>query len=472
MNETVTIHSSANLSVSNYQFERITEFRLTRTVNDHAKMTVSGLVPEEMLDKYVERLEANENLEVKLRESGKDIVIFCGPVTNMKVEAVRDVRRLMIEAHSSTINMDYRKESRSFQNKQMTYKQLFERVMSAYPKADFKDMATDGQAIGTLLVQYKETDWAFIKRLASHFHAPLIPASSHSGIKFYIGLPESGQPKKLEAYNYTVHKDLRDYQIRLENGVQGLQEHHSLSYSVSSHQWLELGSAVTFQGRTMYVSHAESSIQQDLLRHVYELRDRGGLRCRTTYCYALAGTSLFGEILDVAKDKVKLKLQIDSDQPVNEAMWFPYSTVYSSPDGSGWYCMPEIGDEVRLYFPDEQEKNAFAASSVDKDSSDPTRRSDPSVKSISTKYGKQVIFKPGAIEIIAGGQLLMKLTDDGGIEINSDKKISLNAAEDIEINGGAKILLQGESGIEIVQANATMKIEDEVTLTGGRVNIE
>ncbi|KAF6589054.1 phage tail protein, partial [Paenibacillus sp. EKM208P] len=78
----------------------------------------------------------------------------------------------------------------------------------------------------------------------------------------------------------------------------------------------------------------------------------------------------------------------------------PYSTVYSSPDGSGWYVMPEAGDQIRLYFPDEREQNAFAASSVDLASSDPVKRSDPAVKSISTKYGKQVVFKPGAVEII------------------------------------------------------------------------
>ncbi|MGV2788086.1 phage tail protein, partial [Clostridium perfringens] len=51
-------------------------------------------------------------------------------------------------------------------------------------------------------------------------------------------------------------------------------------------------------------------------------------------------------------------------------------------------------------------------------------------------------------------------------------KISLSAMEDIEINGGAKILIQGESGIEFVQGNASLKVEDEVTLSGGRVNIE
>ena len=61
---------------------------------------------------------------------------------------------------------------------------------------------------------------------------------------------------------------------------------------------------------------------------------------------------------------VKINLEIDGNQDEGTARWFPYSTVYSSPDGTGWYCMPEVGDAIRLYFPDNEEKNAYAISSV------------------------------------------------------------------------------------------------------------
>ncbi|WP_431087462.1 hypothetical protein [Paenibacillus sp. 8b26] len=104
-------------------------------------------------------------------------------------------------------------------------------------------------------------------------------------------------------------------------------------------------------------------------------------------------------------------------------MWFPYSTVYSSPDGSGWYVTPEAGDQIRLYFPDEREQHAFAASSVDLASSDPVKRSDPAVKSISTKYGKQVVFKPGAVEIINSGQIAREKLNKELKELDSGKYI-------------------------------------------------
>lgn len=169
---------------------------------------------------------------------------------------------------------------------------------------------------------------------------------------------------------------------------------------------------------------------------------------------------------------MQISLDIDRGSSTAGAMWFPYSTVYSSPDGSGWYVMPEVGDQVRLYFPDEVEQHAFVASSVDLSSSDPVKRGDPSVKSISTKYGKQLVFTPGAVEVISHDKLLMRLTDEGGIEIISDKKIVLKAEEDIELTSGTKILMEGMNGIQFKQGGAELNIMDDVKLSGGKVYIE
>ena len=43
-----------------------------------------------------------------------------------------------------------------------------------------------------------------------------------------------------------------------------------------------------------------------------------------------------------------------------------HETVYSSPDGTGWYSMPEVGDTVRLYVPD-KEGRCLVTSSVHKE---------------------------------------------------------------------------------------------------------
>ncbi|OXM85378.1 contractile injection system protein, VgrG/Pvc8 family [Paenibacillus rigui] len=463
------VHTYANLAVLPYEFESLLDFELVQQAGEHTRLRLSGIVPEEKLDQYVERADDEERIQVSVQDEERSIVLFEGVVTQLSVRAVRGVRTLTVEANSSTVLLDMKKRTRSFQNTGLLYSDLFAGLIAEYPQADVSDTASQGKSIGGLLVQYQETDWQFVRRLASHFHAPLVPIGTQTGVKFAAGLPDSGEPQTLEAYNYTIKKDLEEYKRKSGGGIDDWSEQDSISYEVSSSKIIGLGSPVQFLQRTLYVFRVESRIEGGVLNHHYVLKERDGFRIPTEFAYALAGASLFGKITGVAKDQVRVGLHIDGGR--GGEIWFPYSTVYSSPDGSGWYCMPEVGDEVRLYFPDAQEKHAFAASSVDTASSDPAKRSNPEVKSISTKYGKQIVFQPGSVEIIGSGKLLMRLTDEGGIEINSDKKIVLSAEDDIEITGGAKVLIQGEEGVNLKQANASLDINEEVTISGGKVNI-
>ncbi|MGG4144653.1 contractile injection system protein, VgrG/Pvc8 family [Paenibacillus algorifonticola] len=463
------IYTLADIYMTESPYEQITVLKIVKEVNEHIQLTLSGIVPEDKLDVYIERISDNEPIEVytQTEESGKR-TLFHGIITNARIQVVQNVRTLTIEAHSRTFLMDLKKETRSYQNGQQTYEQILNQLASDYPNANVVDEASKGKAIGGLIMQYLETDWAFAKRLASHFNMPLLAISAMPGIRFYAGLPEAGGEVVLMETNYSIRKEMGVYKQLAENSKASFTEQGRMIYEVTSHTAIELGSAVQFQRRSLFVYRVEARTEQGLLVYHYDLRERDGFRCGTRYLEEITGISLFGTIAGVEKDKVKLKLKIDGG---GADTWFPYSTVYSSPDGSGWYCMPEIGDEARLYFPDAEEKNAFAASSVDVASSDTTKRSDPAVKSISTKYGKQIVFQPGAVEIIGGGQMLMRLTDDGGIEINSDKKIMLSAVEDIEITSEANILIQGETGIDLKQGDAMLTVQDEVTLSGGKVNI-
>lgn len=465
------VHTYTTVYTTPFEFEKIISLKITQELNEHAKLYLNGIVPEEKIDQYVENSDDSETIKVSFQIDDNPTEIFQGIVTNITIQAVRNIRSITIEALSSTFLMDVQKQSRSFQDKNETYTEIISSLTKQYPNPDLIDEATNGKATGGLLVQYQETDWEFIKRLASHFNAPLVPACRLEGVKYYIGVPELPGSNTLEEYNYTISKNIEDYKVKSANDIGDIEEQDLLNYEITTTQILDLCSPVQFQDKTLYVFKAVIEMENGILTNTYSLRDKKGFSCRRIINRSLIGLSLFGKILDVAKDQVKVHLEIDPEQPAGKALWFPYSTVYSSPDGSGWYCMPETGDQIRLYFPDEDEKNAFAASSVNLASTAPQKRSDPSVKSISTKYGKQIIFQPGAIEIIGGGQLLMRLTDDGGIEINSDKKISLSAAGDIEI-GGSQVFIQGDQGIDLKQSGADLNILQDVTLSGGKVNIK
>ncbi|WP_018884651.1 hypothetical protein [Paenibacillus massiliensis] len=106
------------------------------------------------------------------------------------------------------------------------------------------DTAPGGAAIGELVVQYLETDWAFVKRVASRLHAPLLPISMQPGLKYVIGIPDLGEPVRLNEHNYRIQKNLEEYKVLSNNGVSGYQENNALSYEVTSHTVLEQGGSV------------------------------------------------------------------------------------------------------------------------------------------------------------------------------------------------------------------------------------
>ncbi|MBU3154419.1 phage tail protein, partial [Clostridium estertheticum] len=291
-------------------------------------------------------------------------------------------------------------------------------------------------------------------------------------IKYSIGNSGCYTTYEVDKYNYSIKKALQEYRLKSENGIDGLNDINLISYEVITYKVMYLYNLVDFKGKGLYIYSSEMELLDGMISNKYVLRNNKGIKVRRDYNNKVVGISLKGNVLDTKNDTVKINLGIDGNQDIGKARWFPYSTVYSSPDGTGWYCMPEVGDVIRLYFPDNEEKNAYAISSANLKSSNSEKRSDPAVKSIGSKYGKQVVMKPGAVEIIGNGNLLMRLTDDGGIEINSDKKIVLDAKEDIEITGGGKISIQGGNGVDLTQGGAKINIQDNVTMSGGKVKIE
>lgn len=467
------VYTQGDILVESYKFQKITKLKITRELNKHAKLYISGIIDEENIDKYVETADADSNIAISLKDEQNTVInVFQGVVTNISVNADKDVRTLEVEALSRTFLMDIKRKSRSFQDENSSYSDVFKAVNSEYTSIQMLDYITNGTPIDKLIVQYNESDWEFVKRLASHFNVPVVPECQLSDLKYSIGNSGCSETYELNEYNYSIKKGLQEYKLKSENDVSDLEDMNLISYEVTTNKIMYLCNKVNFKGKSLYVYKSDTELVNGTIYSKYELRDEKGMKIRKIYNNKIVGISLKGTVLATQNDKVKINLEIDGNQDISTARWFEYSTVYSSEDGTGWYCMPENGDLLRLYFPDNEEKNAYAISSANLQSSNSEKRSDPSVKSIGTKYGKEVVMKPGAVEIIGNGNLLMRLTDDGGIEVKSDKKIVLDAQQDIEITGGGKVSIQGSGGVALTQGGANINIQDDVTMSGGKVKIE
>ncbi len=183
-------------------------------------------------------------------------------------------------------------------------------------------------------------------------------------IQFVMSIPDQHKELKSENINYKIHKDLDEYKYMLENYLQDASEIDYLTYEINNYEVLKLGDNIEFQGQSFYIFNGIYELKNGILTNTYKLRIKNGLRQERIFNTKIIGSSIEGKIIGVQADKVKVHLEIDEMQDQGTAYWFKFSTMLASSDGSGWYCMPEIGDSVRVYFPTKDEDEAFAVSAV------------------------------------------------------------------------------------------------------------
>jgi hypothetical protein len=462
-----------NLQVSPYKLVNLLELKITKKINDHARLHFTGIVPEELKDSYVEMTDTHTQIQInQIDEQSNSTPLFTGMALSIEVKAVRDIYYIEVEAVSHTYRLDVKRQSRSFQNKDMPYSALLQQVASDYPGVDVMDVASKGARIEKFTMQYQETDWQFLKRMASRFHTGLVPASTFDRPKFYFGVPEGGSKGKLEDFHYSVRKKLSDFRNSSENYIQGIDENDFIYYEVETDQVLDIGSRVDFKGKSLFVCEAYTQMKNSLLKHQYILCSEKGMSQNTLYHQGITGLSIQGRVIDVEKDNVKVHLDIDQEQSAAEAYWFPYSSVYTAEGNTGWYCMPEINDDVRIYFPSQKEEEGIAISSVRKDSEirEKNKLGNPDIKYFRTAAGKEIMLSPEEI-VITGkdGEIFIKLNEKDGIQIFSKKNIKMISQEDISMSAGKKIVMSAKEEINMTCKESNIKMDGNTSITGKEV---
>jgi hypothetical protein len=451
-----------------FPLDDILELSLRREAGEHSRLFVRGITTKEAADKIL--AEDGSLQSVSFSAKGERKPRFTGFVSKCAVRRRGDVYEAEAEALGFTALLDIEKRRRSFQDAEMTHEALIRAVLAAHDDTDVILSGEDG-AIKDMFVQYDETDWEFLKRVAGDVSCKLIPADGYSGVRIRVGLERNEKATETGEGKITIEKDILAYRKDSKNALPEREERGAFRYILHTDKWIELGAPVKAEGKTLYVRSAESGLDGSLFLHTYTLCDENGFLEPRAENEKLAGLSLFGRVTEVSADKIALMLDIDEYNEDRGSRPFPYSTVYSSPDGSGWYFMPEKGDRVTLYMPNASEGSAYARSAVDLVSANPQKRSVPDDKELYTKFGKSVRMTPNSIEIYAGNGLWLRLSDGGGVEIGSAKNISLTADGDIGISGGGKISVSG-SDIKLTQGAGALGMNaDAVAMDGQRIKV-
>ena len=434
------------VKIDPFGFVCLEDIEIDQKVNEHARAVVYGLLDSEHMDEYREML-LNDDLWVKIRIFGEGMEkdFFCGIVKAYELHGKDSLYYLKLELVSGTYLMDQRQHIRVFQEEQKTYEKMYEVITQEY----FQNGVVTGRgaerAVRDLVVQYKETDWEFAKRLSVRSGEFLIPEVLTVGTRYFTKFP------KRETVAFPESERYKRYKKRLIPGM----ERSIGALCFTSREIHSMGDQVMVGGRPFCIFGIQSRLQQGELLHEYHLVLEEECFSNKKHGERIAGASMLGTVKKVKRDMVFVELEEDE---------------YRS-SSCGWYCMPEEGDRIRLHFPDADERNAYVISAVHL----PTEngRLNPDEKSFRNKYNKEIRFTPKGLVITNNAGSFIEISDDHGIWIESDKDIRIRAKGQMTVaSEDQDVTLSAENVLRIKQKETSIKLSEDIIVSGGEFRLQ
>ncbi len=428
---------------------------------EHGRLYVEAAMEEETGEAVFH--EIPETVSVNYTSHGEERILFQGVITRCFLESRGQYRVLGITAQDATYWMDTDRKNRCFQDTGRTVPDMIREIMGGYGESDWICNVPE-EPVGELVFQYEETDWEFLNRLLSRYHDCLYPSAVHRTVHFQAGLSIQEETADWDRLPCRKRKDFGRLEYLGRNGFGSLLSASFTVYSVESHEVVSLGSRILYRGQPWYVAGIRRELKNGLLASTYELRQKEAMLRERYYNPRLTGVSIYAAVAGTRRDRVQAVME---DEALGESCyWFPFSSVASSPDGSGWYCMPEKGESVRIYFPTEREQECYVITCIQghvpEGGDDPM--GNPAVRSISTAAGNLVQFhdegiliraQKGGAGISLGKEGDVCISAPGGIDLSPELNCMLGAGT-IDCGAVTSLRIKDDAGAGITAGPAGM----------------
>ena len=346
--------------------------------------------------------------------------IFAGIITTVRIDKQNAVHTIVIKAGSASMELDTAAKSRSFQDSGMAYGDIVHTVLNDTPGASAVFSAGQNVKIKKPLIQYQETDWAFIKRLASHFNAPIIPDNMTGGPNVWFGVPQRPEGFTFTGTEFTARVDKTYYE--LGGSEAGLTKSDFLYYLIKDTVNRRIGDTVHIDSRQYTICSKSAELVKGELIFRYKAGSPMIAAVSKKYNNNFIGLSLIGSVTKTTKETVELALDIDKGKQQGS---YPYT--WAPGTGNLVYCMPQTGTKASLYFPKNDEQAAFVNASIRENGSTCPTTSDPQQRGLVSEHGKHLDLFPANLSISNGAGLNVDLADAAGISLSTDKALYLIA---------------------------------------------
>ncbi|MFT8349067.1 DUF6531 domain-containing protein, partial [Clostridium saccharoperbutylacetonicum] len=462
-----------------YNALQVEDIDIVYPINDHAYLKVKLLIEDGKILEYLNKNVSEEKITVaRIEETGEETKLFLGKISEVFMTYESNVQVMEIHAISYTKEFDIKKNSRTFCDLDMTYQKVITKVLEAYANKAFTDSITNGQAIGEFVLQYEETDWEFLRRIASHFNGVLLAEATEEYGRFHFGIPELNNNVEINKEDYEVVKNIDSYNQHTAMGFEEnfLQEY--TNWDIISSIKLTLGEKVLFNKIECVVAKIHIEVYKEEIRTIYTLGLQRGLRTSLKVNHKIFGMSIPATVKNVKGNTMSVHFEIDPVYEVgSNQKYFTYAI-----ESSAWYCMPEKESQVHIYFPTNDEKGAIAVHAV-RVGGGSAKTQNPDIKSFSHTGGSEMKLTPSDMNFSpGGGGVSLNLAQSGDVSLNG-QNINLTASENLELgmrNGSGdtppfrpqNVEVSAKSKIEIVKGSIGIQMADATFLKGNTIKYE
>lgn len=444
------------LEINGFDFIDIQEFYSELLPNKHGKAIIGGTIRGDKKEEYLSSGGKVTQIIAKTYE-GNSIVLFCGIITSCNIKSNGDVHYMTLGLMTQSILMDGKEHIRTFQNAEVSYRDIIDIIIESYNNSAYIMTSGDDKKTQGFMCQYKETDWEYLKRLAFSANTVIYPDYSVEGVKFFVGLP--CRHEKLLRSEY--------YELGVDSGEESLLDSGKAYYKVAVREHYDIGEKLIFLDEKLAVVARVSRLEHREVINEYLLMKESDVKTKAYQNEKLIGVALFAKACQVENELVKVIIDDDENDSDDKA-FLNYATVYSSPEGGSWYCMPEVGDRVIVKFPDANEQNVYIQNAFHVGSAG--GRDNPEIKFFKNKEGKEIRLSPESVLITDNNGSSIELKDNKGISIKSSGMISIAAKTEVLIeSSNAGISLISPASVQITQNGTQIEMNDGITHQGSKV---
>jgi hypothetical protein len=444
--------------ISSFAMEKILDFQTWEVPGEHARGNFRLLLSEN------ETGINGMNAPIQLLGQGNTAgALFSGYPEKVEIKEERGYRIADIQAVSGTILLDQKKSNRVFQKKVQTYMGIAG-IVTADTEHSACILPGSDMRTGGTLIQYQETDWRFLKRMASQLGLPLVPDTSYYYPRFYLGLPEGEKRELGEIISCDLCFDGRYYAV---SGKCLVDREDFICYDVVTRTSLSLGDRVTYEGRELLVSRKKTELAGGEVIFTYRLAGNSYTWVPWEDNPDYTGMSFVGSIVGTQGEQVEVAFDIDKTAAGGNRYGFAPAT------GNLMYCMPQKGTKTSLYIGNGDEAQGIATGCIRTNGSTCEGTGSPEKKSFRSEHGKGMDLYPQRMGLDGGETGKITFEDETGTTIESNGGLVLMAKEGIRLESMTGIAMQGMSDIMALYSEgaSSLCVNGSVDMLGRRTSL-